>query len=103
MLHNFENNLSNLSVLQRQRHALLLSLIRRAVREIVKDEHGLCLEFPKRQSTWMILAEFINIERLCDTTLTYRLELELDGEQVSLKVTGKPEALEILQNRWLNP
>jgi hypothetical protein len=62
---------------------------------------GLCLQFPKRQSTWMILAEFINLERLCEPTLTYRLELELSNEQVYLKVTGEPEALEALQHRWL--
>ncbi len=102
MLHTSEYNLSKLSVLQRQRQALLLSLIRRAAREIVKDENGLCLQFPKRQSTWMILAEFINLERLCDPTLTYRLELELSNEQVYLKVTGEPEALEALQHRWLS-
>jgi hypothetical protein len=50
----------------------------------------------------MILAEFINLERLCEPTLTYRLELELSNEQVYLKVTGEPEALEALQHRWLS-
>jgi hypothetical protein len=103
MVHTSEHNLTRLSVVQRQRHALLFSLLQRAVHEILESEYSLDLRFPRRESTWMILAEFINLERQCENKLRFALILEASQENVWLRVVGDLEVLEIFKTRLFKP
>lgn len=95
------HDLEPLSSLQRQRHTMLESLVRRAVREVIEYADGFTLRFPRRERTWMVLAEFVNLERQCFTHLSYGLELEIGQENVWLQVTGDAHAVASARRRWL--
>jgi hypothetical protein len=96
-MHLSTQNYSSLSVIQRHRHALLEQLMRRAVQCIFETKEGLCLRFPKRNSTWMMLAEFVHLEQLSHAAVAYQLE---SGEFVDLHIKGSPEALMAAREHW---
>jgi hypothetical protein len=100
MSHEADHNQGKLSVIQRQRHALLLSLLQRAVSETLESETGFCLRFPLRASTWMILAEFVHLERLSGILLSFRLALEVSRDDVYLDVAGDSHALLYFKQIW---
>ncbi len=76
--------------------------MRRALRQIIETEQNLVLRFAKRNSTWMMLAEFVHLEQLSDVPVMYKLETTELGTSVDLQIRGDPEALLNARGRWQN-
>ena len=95
------HNLDALSVVQRQRHASLVSLLRRAVRSVDNTADGFSLSFPRRGSTWMLLAELIDLEGRCFPELDFVLDHAADNAHVRVGVSGQAASVAALRQRWL--
>lgn len=89
-----------LSLAQRQRHASLTHLLQRAVCAITDTDDGFGLCFPKRESTLVILAEWINLERHASADLDFALDLRASEDSVHLRISGQAAAVAALR-RWL--
>ena len=93
--------LSALSIPQRHRHTALVGLLRRAVCNVDTTSDGFCLCFPRRGSTWMLLAELIDLERRCAPELDFKLDQAASNPHVQVWVSGEAEAVTALRRRWL--
>ena len=90
-------NLQVLNPEQRRRRLVLLELLLRALREVVDLENGFQLRFTSGSSVWMLVAEFVNLERQCVPDLHFRLEHDGDTGAVWLNVSG----LEVTKQSFL--
>ena len=93
--------LSALSIPQRHRHVALVGLLRRAVCKVDTTSDGFRLCFPRRGSTWMLLAELIDLERRCAPELDFKLDQAANNPHVQVWVSGEATAIAMLRRRWL--
>jgi hypothetical protein len=80
---------------QRQRQQALLATVRKTV--VAKHDlpDGLALDFPGDAATFVLLAEWISLERRCSPFLAFALEWKED-DKVSVRLTGQPGVKEAL-------
>ena len=83
--------LEKLTPEQRRRRTVVLGLLARALREVVERTDGFDLRFGTGASTWMVVAEFVNLERQCAPRLHFCLERDGEAGAVWLRATW-PEA-----------
>jgi hypothetical protein len=85
---------------QRRRRRLILELLGRALRQVIEQPDGFALRFATGSSTWMIVAEFVNLERLCAPFLTFVLERQPENGFVWLRVTGAQGIKDFVLEHW---
>lgn len=85
---------------QRRRRLVLLELLLRALREVVDLENGFQLRFTSGSSVWMLVAEFVNLERQCVPDLHFTLERDGEVGTVLLSVSGSEFAKQSFLEQW---
>jgi hypothetical protein len=81
-------NLSALTAEQRQRHAVITAQLSQAVQEVQELPAGYAFRYVTDESTWMVVAEWVNLERRCCPFLIFTLIYEAGGP-VWLRLTGQ--------------
>jgi hypothetical protein len=85
---------------QRRRHIVLLELLVRALREVTELNNGFQLRFTSGSSIWMIVAEFVNLERQRAPSLHFTLERDGEAGAVWLRVIGAEAAKRCFLEQW---
>jgi hypothetical protein len=80
---------------QRQRQQALLARVREVVRGTQELSDGLVLSFPADPGLFVMLAEWISLERRCCPFMEFSLEWKRD-EAVCLRLTGQPGIKEFI-------
>ncbi|MBI3652919.1 MAG: hypothetical protein HY231_17985 [Acidobacteria bacterium] len=91
-----------LTAKQRQRHAELRKQMHQAIKEVKELPDGYALRFAADAKIVLSLAEFISFERLCCPFFNFQLEIASDEQPIWLRLTGDPEAKEILKAEFAN-
>ena len=99
MKEQLEAALNRLPFEQRRRRRALLELLSRMVREFRELPEGVSLRFSTGASSWMVIAEFVNLERLCLPETRFKLERDGGEGPIWLHVTG-PEVSELVLRHW---
>lgn len=83
---------------QRQRHALLTQELAHAVQETHELVDGYAFRYALGQVTWLQVAEFVELERLCCPFFTFTLRYETNGV-TWLQLTGAVGVKEFLASQ----
>jgi hypothetical protein len=82
---------------QRVSHIQTTTELIQAVQGVQEVENGYGFNFPNQTDMILKIAEFISMERLCCPFLQFSLRVAVDGEPISLTLTGPMGTLEFLR------
>ena len=88
---------SAMDTTQRERHESVWQQIQGALQGIEELSHGYAMKFQMETSLFLLLAEFITLERLCCPFINFALEIEPADGPLWLKLTGQDGVKEFLQ------
>ncbi|MDQ3458163.1 MAG: hypothetical protein M3498_02485 [Deinococcota bacterium] len=91
-------NLAAFTPKQRERYNRLLESLRQATVETRELPDGYAFRFATDESTWMKVAEYVSLERLCCPFFEFKLIHESEGGAVWLHMTGR-EVKEFLSSQ----
>jgi hypothetical protein len=84
------------------RHKQLMKQIQNSVEEVKELSNGYGFRFSSKSTSFLELAEFITLERLCCPFFNFALELEPDEGPLWLKITGRPGVKEFVQAEFID-
>jgi hypothetical protein len=94
----FACNLAAIDRTQRERHQILLRHWTRAIQAMEELPNGYTFRFAPDDALWLMLAEFITLERRCCPFLAFSLTLEPDNGPMRLHLTGGDEVKQFLRS-----
>jgi hypothetical protein len=74
---------------QRPQHIATAGQLFRAVESIRELRDGYAFQLPYESNTLQLIAEFISLERLCCPFFGFTIEIEPEGGEVWLQLTGR--------------
>ena len=80
-------NLAAFTSEQRQRHTALSQQLAQAVQEVRELTDGYAFHYATDETTWLLAAEYVDLERRCCPFFTFTLVRESEGA-VWLQITG---------------
>ncbi len=83
---------------QRNRYEQILERLRQEVQDVGEVADGYAIAFEYQAALFLLLAEFITLERRCCRFLDFSLELESAGQRAALTLTGGRGVKEFLRS-----
>lgn len=81
-------NLSAFTPEQRQRYTALAQQLAHTVQDVQELADGYAFRYATDDSTWMMVAEYVNLEQRCCPFFVFTLTLD-ENKIVSLRLTGR--------------
>jgi hypothetical protein len=89
--------LTALTAEQRVRQQTVFQQVQAAVLELRELPDGYGFRFPADAALLMVLAEFINLERVCCAFFSFTLEVAPESGPIWLRITGREGVKQVLQ------